>query len=692
MSAATATGRSTDLLGRIGEITVVGTGQVAVTAARILRVLGADVRTVGEDGGGVDVRSLDSAAMVVCDVVESGVSDRFAAEVAQRSGGVWVTVSGFGLDGPLGGRPGSDLVCAAASGLLSTVWGPAGRYHPMPGRQALKVAGESAALALLHGVSESRAGGAPVHLDLSVQEAAAFCSIQQEVSHHLYKCGGPAGASRYATPSGLFACTDGEIGMVVLDDHQWKRVAEVLGRPSLAEEFPSPAARLANRPVIDRVMADWTAVRSKLECERLLQGAGVAAVALRTPEEMRALEQFRSRGFVTDGDDGPQVAALPAAVTRRVAHRRWEREPGSLRELKVAEVTGVLAGPLAGAILGAMGAEVVRLEDGNRLDIYRRNGPFADGVAGRERAAYFGMANYNKRSVSAGIGDDPQLVGRICGWADLLLENVGARRLDRLGVRPAEMFPGAGKASVSVSGFGHTGPCADYKAYAPNVHAFGGFLEAVRASAGPEATVTTSFGDYCASVWGALLAAAWWLGDAGDGCDFDVAMAEVVAAKVDDVVAPRPIAPGEEVRGREFLVRCADGGEVAIAAPAPVDPRAVAAGLRLDLGAVSMVWSGEAIVLDDRDGAGSPSAAEVLAAAARFGTACRVLVPTEVVADEQLAARDFLLGLAHAEVGTATVFALPWKPALRPRTGYRAAPLLGQDDQWMADELARAGR
>lgn len=285
--------RTANLLTRIGEITVVGSGQVADTATGILGALGATLRTVPADGASVDVRSLDDAPIVLCDVVESGVPARFAADVAERREGVWVTVSAFGLDGPLGGRPGSDLVCAAASGLLSTVSGPAGHYHPMPGRQALKVAGETAALALLHGVSELRAGEASVHLDLSVQEAAAFCSIQQEVSHHLYRCGGPAGASRYATPSGLFACTDGEIGMVVLDDHQWVRVADVIGRPELAEEFPSPAARLANRSTIDKVMEQWTRTRSKLECERLLQGAGVAAVALRTPQEVRSLEQFR---------------------------------------------------------------------------------------------------------------------------------------------------------------------------------------------------------------------------------------------------------------------------------------------------------------------------------------------------------------------------------------------------------------
>jgi hypothetical protein len=51
-----------------------------------------------------------------------------------------------------------------------------------------------------------------------------------------------------------------------------------------------------------------------------------------------------------------------------------------------------------------MGADVVRLEDERRLDIYRRTGPFADGVAGIERGAYFAVANFSKRSVFAADG------------------------------------------------------------------------------------------------------------------------------------------------------------------------------------------------------------------------------------------------------------------------------------------------
>src|SRR5581483_6844499 len=236
--------------------------------------------------------------------------------------------------------------------------------------QSLQAGGQMAALALLHGISLTRNGAPSVHLDVSVQEAVAFCSIQQEVAHRLYECKGPAGASRYATPSGVFRCTDGEIGIIVLDNHQWLRASAVFDRPSWPDEYPTVADRLANRDVINNAVSEWTRERSKFVCERLLQSGGVAAVALRTLDDVRTSEQFRLRGFVAD--DKPvtlRTAVLPGLVAQGQPRRRRCDQQPSLTDLRVAEVSNVLAGPLAGAILGALGSEVVRLEDEERLDI-----------------------------------------------------------------------------------------------------------------------------------------------------------------------------------------------------------------------------------------------------------------------------------------------------------------------------------
>jgi crotonobetainyl-CoA:carnitine CoA-transferase CaiB-like acyl-CoA transferase len=678
--------RSTDYLKVLGPVTIVGTGSAAETAAEILTILGAAVdRHPDLTATAGAVRGLDRSPIVICDLVASGVPAGYVAEVAGRGSGTWVTISAFGLDGPLAGQPGSDLIGAAAGGLLSTVRDSDNRFFPMPGAQALKVAGHMAALATVHGVSMLSDGRSVVHLDLSVQEAVAFCSIQQEVAHQLYDCRGPAGAARYATPSGVFSCADGEIGMTVLDNHQWVRACEVFDKPSWPQEFPSPQDRLANRPIIQTFVAEWTSTRSKYACESALQTGGVAAVALRTLPEVQHLEQFRARDFLKDGDGATlSTEALPASVTHSERPHAEPRRAKGLRGLRVVEATGVLAGPLAGAILGAVGAEVVRLEAPDRLDIYRRNGPFKLAQPGVERAAYFLMSNYCKRSVSRGIGTDRALMEQICGWADVLLENLGPRRLGQLGIESDRMFADAGKSTVSISGFGRYGPCSDYKAYAPNVHAFAGLAKAVHEFSDEHATVMTSFADYCVAVWGALLAAAWWLGD-GDGCTFDLSMAEVIAAKLNGIALHAP--EGVQEIAKEFLVRTADGGQIAVAFGHESDYRTVAGILGLDPADTVVTPAADVIILDATASAQSPSGAEILRAATASDAVLMAYLaqpPIDLFADPQIQARGFLVELDHPEVETSPVLALPWKNTLEPRTGYRRAPLLGEDDAWMA--------
>ena len=220
----------------------------------------------------------------------------------------------------------------------------------------------------------------------------------------------------------------------------------------------------------------------------------------------------------------------------------------------------MLAGPLAGATLAAMGATSVRFEEPQRLDLYRRNGPFQSGVPGVERAAYYLIGNFSKRNVSRRVGE-PEFAAAVNVWADLVLENVGGGRLERLGLAPPA---GVDKTLISMSGFGRTGPAADYKAYANNVQAFAGMAGAVRELSDPEAVVGTAIADCNIALWAATLAAAWWLGGAGPYL-FDLSMTEMVAGNLNgsplDVAAAPAPAPA---RAPDLILRCADGS-VAVA-------------------------------------------------------------------------------------------------------------------------------
>jgi crotonobetainyl-CoA:carnitine CoA-transferase CaiB-like acyl-CoA transferase len=678
--------RSADLLGGVGPFTVVGDGQAAGMAAQILETLGGSVQRLTEPIGQIGIGTLADRPVVICDLVSDGCDWSYVEEVSRRTNGVWITISAFGLDGPLGGKPGSDLMCAAAGGVLNAVSDPDGRIYPMPGSQSLKVAGQAAALAGLQGVSLLADGSGPVHLDLSVQEAVAFCSVQQECAHLVYDCGGIAGASRYSAPSGVFTCADGQIGVIVIDDHQWERVSAAMERPEWPQQYPRVADRVEAADEINGAVEEWTARRSKFLCERLMQEKGVAAVAIRTLAEVADTEQFRTRRFLLASPDSTlQTEPLPALVEtggtpRPLGGRR------TLQDLRVAELTNVLAGPLAGAILGAIGATVVRLEDEGRLDIYRRNGPFQSGQAGQERAAYYLFANYCKRSITERIGKDKDYGRRVGDWADAVLENVGQRRIDRTGVAGPEDMARQGKSFLSISGFGRTGPCADYKAYAPNVHAFAGLAGAVIELSSPEAAIRTSFADYCAAIWAATLLSAWWLGGTPARV-FDLSMAEVITSKL----AGCPTAPApsvdETAEVADLLVRCGDGGHVALVNRPPVNRSLLLGSLGVDEGSFGRGRAAGVEVWDiSSEG---PDTREVLERAEKAGIPATVGKGSAgLLEDEQLRSRGFLVRLPHPELGTATFFGLPWKVAGEERSGYRRPPLLGEDDQWMEAQLA----
>ena len=216
--------------------------------------------------------------------------------------------------------------------------------------------------------------------------------------------------------------------------------------------------------------------------------------------------------------------------------------------LRVTELTHVLAGPIVGSLLGAMGADVVRLEDERRLDIYRRTGPFAKGVAGIERGAYFAAANFSKRSVVAGDETMDAVVAALLDRTDVVIENVGRSRLERLGVVPEKVTHEHGALFLHVSGFGTEGPLASYRVYANNVQAYGGLAHLTRDVAGEPAHLATVLADPLSSVVAATTVAAWALGPRrGLGVDVDLSMAEVVASLLGEFVAEASASRDETV-------------------------------------------------------------------------------------------------------------------------------------------------
>src|SRR5688572_8122472 len=102
-----------------------------------------------------------------------------------------------------------------------------------------------------------------------------------------------------------------------------------------------------------------------------------------------------------------------------------------LAQIKVVDLSRVLAGPLCTMLLGDLGADVIKVERPEKGDETREWGPPFDE---RGESAYYLSVNRNKLSIAADLSTvrDRTLVLELIRGADVVVENFLPGALDRL--------------------------------------------------------------------------------------------------------------------------------------------------------------------------------------------------------------------------------------------------------------------
>ena len=143
-----------------------------------------------------------------------------------------------------------------------------------------------------------------------------------------------------------------------------------------------------------------------------------------------------------------------------------------LAGIRIVDLSTVLSGPLATALLADQGADVIKVESPEG-DTARRVGP-----AKGEQSAMFITANRGKRLIALDL-KAPQarpVLHALIDRADVLVENFRPGVMARLGLDDAllaERWPALIR--LSITGFGHDGPRAGDKAYDAVIQAVSGF-------------------------------------------------------------------------------------------------------------------------------------------------------------------------------------------------------------------------
>jgi crotonobetainyl-CoA:carnitine CoA-transferase CaiB-like acyl-CoA transferase len=258
------------------------------------------------DDGRETLTELVRRADVLLENFRTGVLDRLGfsmerlLELNPRL--VVLSISGFGHDGPEGGRPGYDQIAQGEAGLMSLT----GAGPDDPQRVGVPIADLLAGMYGVHGVlaallERERTGrGQVVRTSLlaSVVGVHAYQGTRWTVAGEVGRAQGNHHPS--IAPYGLFRCKDGAVQISVGSEGLWRRLCADFGLDPEADGLATNAERVANRArVIDVVESAFADITAADLLERLAQ-AGVPAGKVRTLDEVYTWDQTLSQGLVVD--------------------------------------------------------------------------------------------------------------------------------------------------------------------------------------------------------------------------------------------------------------------------------------------------------------------------------------------------------------------------------------------------------
>ena len=434
---------------------------------------------------------------------------------------VYTSITPYGRTGPMADAPGDELTLVHASGLgnlLPTRSENVNRAPVKPGGNMMGYhGGLAAAVAVSAALLSREKTGEGALIDVSLQETM------------LAMMGGAIAGARYHKSTwsrvpdrppamGRVQTSDGYVILNAMDDHHFALLRDLMGNPDwcAGDQWLSMSYRANNMMDIADKIDDWALQQKKEEIHFQIAEKRVPCGPINTAEEVMNYKQYEAREYFVDvehPDAGKHRYAgwpykLPAsppaiqsAAPRLGEHNdeilkgagvvKSESKPNAgakrtgklpLEGIRVLEFAWVWAGPYCGMLLAQLGAEVIKVESHNRMDLMRRSViwplpeeapsevPSSEGIG-------FNSVNMNKKSVTIDMGSPEglDLAKKMVSTADIIFDNMRPGALAKLGL-------GYDSASnlkediivASSSGRGSVGPESQYLGYAMIHHAIGG--------------------------------------------------------------------------------------------------------------------------------------------------------------------------------------------------------------------------
>jgi crotonobetainyl-CoA:carnitine CoA-transferase CaiB-like acyl-CoA transferase len=220
------------------------------------------------------------------------------------------------------------------------------------------------------------------------------------------------------------------------------------------------------------------------------------------------------------------------------------------------EVSGHVAGPYAGSLLGDLGCEVVKVELPGEGDTHRGRNPKYQGYGPSFRAL-----NRNKKSITLNLREQEgkRILLRLLEEADILIENFRPETRKRLGLDDKELGQlNPRLIHCSISGYGQSGPYRDKPGFDTIGQALSGMLNLITDSDNPK-VAGVSIADHATGVFAVygILAALLARHKTGRGQFVDASLLQVSLAFIESHVADylnggEPVSRENFPRGRIY--------------------------------------------------------------------------------------------------------------------------------------------
>jgi crotonobetainyl-CoA:carnitine CoA-transferase CaiB-like acyl-CoA transferase len=235
--------------------------------------------------GQASIRQLAAAADVVIENFKVGGLKKYGLDYdnlkAINPRLVYVSITGFGQDGPYAHRAGYDYIIQGMSGLMDIT----GEPHREPQKVGVAVVdlftGVYASTAILAALRQRDMTGEGSHIDMALMDCAV-AMLANQAMNYLTSGISPSrlgNAHPNIAPYQVFQVKDGHVIVAVGNDHQFRRFCQVLEADYVAENtaYQTNAGRVASRVQLEAALLPFMMMHTRAELLAKLEAAGVPA-------------------------------------------------------------------------------------------------------------------------------------------------------------------------------------------------------------------------------------------------------------------------------------------------------------------------------------------------------------------------------------------------------------------------------